>query len=235
MLAPSPRGALVVAHGIGMGKSFSFAPAQVALVRQLVDSGLSVLAIDPLAASMGAVASIAAAAEEPAVGAVVADSAYADFGVMLWRNCLRRTPWRVGRVLLPGTLLVGRWLLGACMHRFSPVVLAERLRGRPVLLVHAEGDRMVPAGHCAWLASAAQAAHWVTPGGSHLSSLADQPDAYRECVFAFLDADLPQPMPSVQPEPARQTNAPDAAGNASVSRQRHRALVAAFNAQRPQV
>jgi uncharacterized protein len=275
--ARSPRGAVVVTHGIGMDKSFSFEPAQVALVRQLVDSGLSVLAIDLrghgesdasrlsyglherldvlgavdwllrrgyapgtiglLGASMGAVASIAAAAEEPAVAAVVADSAFADFGVMLWRNFLRRTPMRIGRALLPGTMLAGRWLLGAYMHRFSPVALARRLRGRPVLLVHAEGDRMVPADHCAWLAEAARATHWITPGGSHLSSFADQPDAYRERVFAFFDTHLARAanarQPARLPQQADETVARATHRLMPACRQGLRAPVSAFSALPP--
>ncbi|MBL8331042.1 MAG: alpha/beta fold hydrolase [Rubrivivax sp.] len=158
----------------------------------LLERGFKPGSIGLLGASMGAVASIVAASREPAVGAVVADSAFADFGAMLQRHFLRRAPLKLGRALLPGTMVAGRVLVGAFMHRFRPASLAEQLRNRPLLLIHAEGDRLVPSSDCEELARAAQAECWVTPGGAHLSSCVDAGEQYVERVCAFFERHLPQ-------------------------------------------
>lgn len=226
--APKARGAVVMVHGLGMNKGFTFGREQMPLVQHLLDAGLSILTIDLrghghsdagrltyghderldvlgavdwllergyapgriglLGGSMGAVASIAAAAEEQAIGAVVADSAYADFGAMLWRNFLaRELPGGTGRLMLPGTLLAGRALLGTFIHKFNPAGLAQRhLQHKPLLLIHAEGDRIVPVSQAYQLAKASQAQLWITSGGEHLSSFKDETPAYVERVSTFL-------------------------------------------------
>jgi dipeptidyl aminopeptidase/acylaminoacyl peptidase len=223
--AENARGAVVVAHGIGMNKGFAFGKEEWPLLRSLLQSGFSILAIDlrghgqsegarlsygchesrdvlgavdwlldrgyaagrigVLGASMGAAASITAAAQERAIAVVVADSAFADFGAMLKRNFLRQAPMKVGRAFLPGTMMVGKLLLGTYMHRFSPASHARALKDRPVMHIHAKGDRMVPHTQAAWLANESGGQLWLTEGGRHLTSCADQPQTYRERVCEF--------------------------------------------------
>lgn len=137
-------------------------------------------------ASMGGAAAIAAAAEEPAIGAVVSDSAFAHFGAMLWRTLPGLLPLGLGVVFLPGLVLGGWLLLGANLYQFSPALLATRLRQRPLLVIHAADDRCVPVAHASHLAAHAGTELWITPTGGHLGSVLSQPIAYRHRVARFL-------------------------------------------------
>ncbi|MEZ5728005.1 MAG: alpha/beta fold hydrolase [Burkholderiaceae bacterium] len=141
--------------------------------------------IGVLGASMGGAAAIAAAAEEPALGAVVTDSTFADFGAIARRRFPRELPYGLGRALLPGTLLAARALLGVPVHRFRPVELAPALRGRGFLVIHADGDRLIPRSHAEDLAAAGNGELWTTDSKRHVSSFSHAPELYRGRVVAF--------------------------------------------------
>ena len=99
--------------------------------------------IGVLGVSLGAGTAALAAAEEPAIGALVLDSAFASFEQMLGRQFSRLS--RLPGWFLPGTLAAGRLLLGVDVRRVQPLSCMPRLRGRPVLVIHSQGDRFVPA------------------------------------------------------------------------------------------
>jgi dipeptidyl aminopeptidase/acylaminoacyl peptidase len=139
--------------------------------------------IGVLGASMGAAASLVAAAEEPAIAAVVADSAFADLGDVLRRNYHRKT--RLPAASFAATALLARWLTGVALGRFRPLDAAGALASRPVLLIHGEGDRLVPCEHAHRLAGAIGARLWTTPSLGHLSSYASDPEGYTARVHSF--------------------------------------------------
>jgi dipeptidyl aminopeptidase/acylaminoacyl peptidase len=139
--------------------------------------------IGVLGASMGAAASLVAAAQEPAIAAVVADSAFADLGDVLRRNYRRKTRLPAATFALSARLAY--WLTGVDLNRFRPLDAAGALASRPVLLIHGEGDRLVPCEHAHRLAGAIGAALWTTPSLGHLSSYASQPEGYTARVHAF--------------------------------------------------
>lgn len=95
--------------------------------------------------SMGGVAGIGAAHEEPAIGALVVDSACADFLAMM-RIHFRRSS-KLPLAFLPGALLVAWVLTGENLARLRPAALLRRIARRPVLIIHADGDRLVPVNH----------------------------------------------------------------------------------------
>lgn len=138
--------------------------------------------IGALGASMGACAVINAAAEEAAIGAIVGDSAFADFHQVVRHNLPRMFRTRLAAALVPGVLWATRRITGVAVHRFRPVELAERLRGRPVLLIHAKGDHFVPAEHAGLLEASAEAQVWISEAGEHLGTFADTPALYIERV-----------------------------------------------------
>jgi dipeptidyl aminopeptidase/acylaminoacyl peptidase len=147
--------------------------------------------IGVLGASMGAATALLAAAMEPAIAAVVADSPFADFGRMIerqYRN-LSRLPW----FFLPGALLIGRLLTGVDLRGVRPLDAAPRLAGRPVLVIHSDGDRFVPPEDSRCLARAIGAECWTTPTRGHIGSYRALRADYPQRVLQFFLAKLSAP------------------------------------------
>jgi uncharacterized protein len=144
--------------------------------------------IGVLGASMGAASALLAAAEEPAMAAVVADSAFAEFAGMVERQYGKLC--RLPRCFLPGALLVSRLLTGVDLRRLSPLGAAARLRGRPVLVIHSEGDRFIPVADSRAIASACGADLWTTDSPGHVGSYRAQPARYTRRVLAFFEQHL---------------------------------------------
>ena len=154
----------------------------------LLGRGFAPGAIGVLGASMGGVASIGAAAVEPAIGALVLDSAYADFFAMTrvqFAHMSKLPPW-----FLPGTLLLAQLLMREDIRRLRPADQLRSAVGLPVLVIHSESDPFVPVEHAYTLALAGDAELWVTAGTGHLSSYGADPHAYTERVVAFFDGAL---------------------------------------------
>ena len=141
-----------------------------------------------LGASMGAASSLLAAAGDPSIEALVADSAFCDFGMMIERQYRKLS--RMPRCLLPGALALARLVTGVRIDAVCPVEAAASLQGRPLLVIHSEGDRFVPVDDARALAKAARAELWITPGSRHLGSYATDPAAYAARVTAFFRSAL---------------------------------------------
>lgn len=156
----------------------------------LIERGYRPGTIGVLGASMGGSAAIAAAAEEPAIGAVVSDSAFADFAAVLRHNFPRVMRTRLALALLPGALWwVRRWT-GAALQAFRPAELARALQQRPLMLIHSKGDRFVIAEHAQQLAAAAGVEAWVSDTDGHVATFLAQPQEYGERVGAFFGQHL---------------------------------------------
>ncbi|MCA0242941.1 MAG: alpha/beta hydrolase [Proteobacteria bacterium] len=123
-----------------------------------------------------------------APSAALADSAFADLGEVLQRNYRRLT--HLPAALFPASALVAQWLTGVNLRRFRPLDLAATLAARPVLLIHSEGDRVVPCEHAHRLARAFGASLWTTPSTGHLSSYRSDPDGYVRRVRDFFTGAL---------------------------------------------
>ncbi len=152
-------------------------------VDYLLERGYAEGRIGVLGASMGGATSLMAAAAEPAIGAVVTDSAFADFDQMIRLQYAKLSglPWW----LLPGALFIGRLWTGVDMRRVQPLAHMKQLRGRPVLLIHSEGDRFVPASDATLLAEACGAECWRTASEGHIGSYRALPRAYVQRVVGF--------------------------------------------------
>lgn len=144
--------------------------------------------IGVLGASMGAASALLATAEEPAVLALVADSVFADFPAMIERQYGKLC--RLPRCFLPGALAVSRLLTGVDLSRLSPLAAAPALRGRPVLVVHSEGDRFIPVADGHAVAAASGAALWTTDTQGHVGSYRALPAQYTARVLAFFGQHL---------------------------------------------
>ncbi|NJM08625.1 alpha/beta fold hydrolase [Candidatus Gracilibacteria bacterium] len=145
-------------------------------------------AIGVLGASMGGVAAMGAAGEEPAIGALISDSACADFQAMIESHLQRRS--KLPRFFIPLVLLMGRMLSGEDLARLRPATLLRQISACAVLIIHAEGDRLVPLNHAYALARAGDCALWITQSPRHLGSFGANQHAYSQCVIAFFERTL---------------------------------------------
>ena len=136
-----------------------------------------------LGESMGAASSIGAAAEEPAIGALVADSAYATLMPVLEQEFPKVSG--LPPALLPGAMLMGRLVVGEDLAASRPVDEIGRIAPRPLLIVHAAGDDVIAASHAAELGAAAGVEPWIVDGDSHTDTFTAAPEAYAERVGAF--------------------------------------------------
>lgn len=157
----------------------------------LLARGYRPRSIGVLGASMGGVSAIGAAAEEPAIGAVVSDSAFADLGAVLRAQFTRLT--RLPAFFLAGTVLVARALTGEHFMQNSAEADMRRLSGRPTLVIHAERDPFVPVMHAHLLARAASCTLWVTGGDRHLASFGQSNTEYTATVRGFFGRHLRVP------------------------------------------
>lgn len=137
---------------------------------------------------LGASAAMRAAAADPAIGAVVADSPFADAGVVLRRR-LRAAAGLPGW-LLPVVLWACRWRSGVDVARVRPLSEMAALAGRPVLVIHGGADPVIPLEEGRAMAEASAAVLWVTPSCRHLGSSVEAPEIYGDVVGIFLAGHL---------------------------------------------
>jgi uncharacterized protein len=147
--------------------------------------------IGVLGASMGASTALLAAAVEPGILAVVADSPFADFGRMIERQYRHLS--RLPGFFLPGALMIGRLLTGVDLRGVRPLDAAAQLTGRAVLVIHSSGDRFVPAEDSRCLAHAMGAECWTTPTRGHIGSYRALQSDYTQRVLQFFLATLTVP------------------------------------------
>ena len=140
-----------------------------------------------LGVSMGAVAVLRAAAEEPDVRAVVAEAPYDDYRsttahhARLYYGLPRWFP------LVPAAIAVAEWRAGFDADEVSAVEAAQRVRGALLLIVDGDDPRMPEAvAHRVYDAHPGPKRLWTAPGAPH-SGAADAP-GYWDTVLGFLEA-----------------------------------------------
>lgn len=179
-------------HGLSSDARLSYGRREsedvLGAVDYLLERGHPAGCIGVLGSSMGGVAALLAGAREPALGAVVADSAYADFPPLAAARFKALT--RLPAIVLPGALALARWVAGVDLRRLRPVVEAAALRGRAVLVVHGEHDPLVPVAQGEALAQACGARLWITSSLVHAGSLHDGPHTYAAIMLRFFTRHL---------------------------------------------
>jgi fermentation-respiration switch protein FrsA (DUF1100 family) len=144
--------------------------------------------------SMGAATLLLAAAEEPAITAVVADTAFADVLPLLERELPKQG---APAPLVPGVLLAGWALYGVSYYDVRPVDAVARIAPRPIFFIHGDGDDFIPATNLDALVRAARAApgaqvqSWLVPGvRHHAQTYHTAGQEYVRRVVAFFDGTL---------------------------------------------
>src|ERR1700687_3821300 len=155
--------------------------------------------IGGLGISMGAATLLLAAAREPAIQAVVSDSAYADAAPLLEREIPKRSVALVGQIpgaFAPSALTMARILYGVDLFDARPVGSIARIAPRPLLLIHGAADDYVPVSHFQQLAAAAtspataRVTTWLVPKTGHAQAFKKTGPVYVARVTAFYDAAL---------------------------------------------
>jgi dipeptidyl aminopeptidase/acylaminoacyl peptidase len=143
--------------------------------------------------SMGASTLLLAAAREPAIAAVVADSPYADIVPLLERELPKRN---VPAAFSLGALSMAHVVYGVDFFASRPVDIIGQLAPRPLLLIHGTSDRYVPLSNSDALYAAASAepdAHvtrWVVAGAGHAQAFPRNKTEYVTRLVAFFDQAL---------------------------------------------
>jgi fermentation-respiration switch protein FrsA (DUF1100 family) len=179
-------------HGTSGPGRFTFGQLErrdvLGAVDYLLRLGIKPGKIGVLGISMGAASSIGAAAEEPAIGALVEDSGYSDLNPLLQVEFPRSSGLPV--LFLPGTLAAARLITGADISQAVPVREIVKIAPRPVMVIHARGDALVPFAQAGELAKAAGVEAWITPADGHTRSYATIPAEYATRVGDFFDRSL---------------------------------------------
>ncbi|MGY4829948.1 alpha/beta hydrolase [Sphaerotilaceae bacterium SBD11-9] len=141
--------------------------------------------IGVLGASMGASAALLAAAEEPAVCAVVADSPRGAA-----HDAVQSTE---GGVMLPLARWMGRLLSGVDIGQRPLLGSLSALHNRAVLIVQGRGDRVVTPAAAQALAKACGARLWLTASQTHAGTLHEALPLYITRVVDFFSQHLLPP------------------------------------------
>lgn len=165
------------------------------------DSGLTSKKFGVLGVSLGAGDAILAAAREPALLAVVADSPWADEQPQLDRmSSVTRGPLTIP--LLPYEPALVNTLTGANLANVSPAQAAAQLNGRALFIITAADDAnatTAPADQARIYAAAAQPKQqWIIPHGGHVGALFTDPTDYEQRTLSFFAQYIGLPGNAVQ-------------------------------------
>jgi fermentation-respiration switch protein FrsA (DUF1100 family) len=185
-----------VSDGAGRGMSLGYREAQdVSAAVRFLKQATGVRQVVVVGHSLGGSAVILAAAADPAIDAVIADSSLASFEQYIYDNTAvfaRRRP--VLRSLPPPPHLWSRlvvaftaWRIGV-PHLEAPVDVIGRISPRPVLLMAGTGDGAVEWAHTQRLYDRAGPPKelWLAEGADHNALHLKYPEEYRRRVSAFL-------------------------------------------------
>ena len=139
--------------------------------------------------SMGASALLYAAANEPAIRAVVSDSAYSEMAPTIERELPRQS--KLPRFFIPGILRAAHLLYRLDVSAVRPVDAVAAIAPRPLLLIQGGADAMNPAASLTQLALAAGSApgahvvSWRVPNVPHAQAFHQETEAYVSLLIAF--------------------------------------------------
>ena len=142
--------------------------------------------------SMGAAVTVAAMPEHPELRCAVVESPFSDY-----RGVVRRWAWKYLRVpwfpLLPITLWILRQRVGdPTVDDFSPAEAAGRIAPRPLMIIGAERDDLMPEEDVRRIFDAARQPKelWIVSGAFHAKCREAAGAAYDARVTAFFEKNL---------------------------------------------
>jgi fermentation-respiration switch protein FrsA (DUF1100 family) len=150
--------------------------------------------------SMGAAATIQAAARCQDIAAVVADSAYASF-VEAVRHSFRLVTRVPHFPVAPIAMHWAKLMMHVDATQLRPIDVIGRIAPRPIMLTHGTLDEIVPVRHAYTLFKAAEEPKelWIVPGASHVGARDEDPDGYFDRIERFLRQALTPAASAVHP------------------------------------
>jgi dipeptidyl aminopeptidase/acylaminoacyl peptidase len=142
--------------------------------------------VGALGVSMGGAATLLAAAEDPGIKAVVADSAYADlFGMVRPGISAFISPRAL--FLAPMIVRCAETMLGMKSGSVRPDEAAARLGDRPLFVIHGDCDSLTDphSAHRLYEAASGPKELWVVPECGHAYAPIIAPDEYKARVNGF--------------------------------------------------
>jgi fermentation-respiration switch protein FrsA (DUF1100 family) len=141
--------------------------------------------------SMGAAATVQAAARCSDIAAVVADSCYATF-VDAAKYSFRLVTRMPHFPMAPLAVQTAKWIMHLDAAQLRPIDVIGRISPRPILLTHGMLDEIVPVRHAYTLFKAAEEPKelWVVSGAHHVGARDVDPDGYFDKVEHFLSEAL---------------------------------------------
>jgi fermentation-respiration switch protein FrsA (DUF1100 family) len=182
------------AHGASDGRTATYGIRERADVRAAVDwlkreRPEQSRVIVGLGSSQGSMALALAAAEDPRIDAVILDSPFVSPRELLQEQA-RRVPV-VGPVAADWLLALASLQTWTNFFDASAERAVGALGNRPVLIIHGDGDFVMPRSHAQRLYDAARGPRelWFGPG-AHSNIVTADPQEYRRRVTEFLDKSL---------------------------------------------
>ena len=141
--------------------------------------------------SMGGSTAILAAADEPGIRALAADSPFAVASELVAQEAARKTPfpsWMVP-AFMPAVKLMANGIYGIDLGTLTPVKSVTQL-DYPVLIIHGTKDDRVALDHGERVAASGPDGTilWRVNSDGHVNSLEEYPDEYFERVDAYFGA-----------------------------------------------
>lgn len=143
--------------------------------------------------SLGGSVLLMAAAQEPAIGAIVSDSAYTDIIPRFQRDIPAQS--HLPAMFTPGGLLAAQVIYGIDYYSAAPVKVIAQIDPRPIFLIQGANDNLNHTDTPTWnmdaLATAARSAPnahvqtWLVPGATHARAYKVMGNVYVDRIVAF--------------------------------------------------
>jgi dipeptidyl aminopeptidase/acylaminoacyl peptidase len=184
------------AHGLSDGRFTSVGMHETNDVLGAVEYLKTRPEVDParigvIGFSMGAAASIQAAARTRDIAAVVADSAYASFldaAKYSFRLVTRVPHFPIASIAMQWA----KWIVNVDASQLRPIDVIGQISPRPIFITHGEQDEIVPVRHARTLFKAAGEPKelWIAPGAHHVGARDTDTATYFERIERFLRSAL---------------------------------------------
>jgi len=163
----------------------------LAAIDELLARGHPAGRIGLLGTSMGAASVVGAAVEHPAVGAVVADSLFADISPVI------QDQWKevsgVPIIFLDLSLNTFKLINGYDLEASKPIEEIKQIAPRPLMMIHCRQDGHVPVEQFQRLQAAAPTAEtWLVDECRHAEIYEFVPQEYSQKVINFFESGLAQ-------------------------------------------